>query len=528
MVTDIQAKHGNKPFTEKIAELLYLQAPISNSAILAVALLYYLILRDYLPVSLQFVWPSLMLFSAVIRLLLWYFKKHTPERYSATQWIRLYTLATAVTGLAWTSILFFPYIHADVILYAALIIIVFAVTASAVAILAVHIPAFLVYIIPILSGFIIKLSIINFQEYFLLILSVFLYAFMMTLFARNTHKHITRSITLENHNQTLINELQDEVAQRESLIKARTEELEQSNQALASSERLLNNVINGAELGYWDHNLKTGEHTVNNHWLKMLGLTRSDMANDVSDWETRIHPEDKERLNSIVEKAISDHKPYSADFRMKHKDGHWVWIQGSGSVVEYDKQTGEPLRLCGTHQDITYRKNIEMKLDYQAKHDYLTGLNNRVEVEKHFKDELLRTERYNHNLSIFMIDIDHFKRINDHYGHQAGDNVLKLFADFLLSSVRTSDYVARYGGEEFVVILPETGRTKAIELAERLRLKISRQDIELEQTTVNITISLGIASYPEHGNNYEKLLEMADNAMYQAKHKGRNRVEVAA
>ena len=169
-----------------------------------------------------------------------------------------------------------------------------------------------------------------------------------------------------------------------------------------------------------------------------------------------------------------------------------------------------------------------MELDYQAKHDFLTGLNNRVELEKHFKEELLRTERYNHSLSIFMIDIDHFKRINDRYGHQAGDNVLKLFADFLLSSVRTSDYVARYGGEEFVVILPETARTKAMELAERLRLKISVQDIELEQTTVNITISLGIASYPEHGNEYQTLLRMADTAMYKAKHRGRNRVEVAA
>ncbi len=127
-----------------------------------------------------------------------------------------------------------------------------------------------------------------------------------------------------------------------------------------------------------------------------------------------------------------------------------------------------------------------------------------------------------------MINIDHFKRINDRYGHQAGDNILKLFADFLLSSVRTSDYVARYGGEEFVVILPETARTKAMELAERLRLKISGQDIELEQTTINITISLGITSYPEHGKNYEKLLEMADTVMYQAKHRGQNQVEVAA
>ncbi|GEM_PF-3501213 len=527
MVVDTQASR-DKQITEKIAELLYLQAPVSNSAILVVALLYYFILRDYLPADLHFIWPLLMSFTAGIRLLLWYLNKHTPDRYSAVQWIRLYTLATGLAGLAWSSVLFFPYTHSDIFLFSALAMMVFGVTASAVAILAVRIPAFLIYVTPILTGFIIKLSLINFQEYSLLILSVFLYTLIMGLFARNTHEHIIKSILLEFHNQELINKLQDEVTQRESLVKARTKELEQSNQALSSSEQLLNNVINGAELGYWDYNLKTGEHTVNDRWLEMLGLTHSDIDNNISDWESRVHPEDRKRLNSILEKAITDQKPYSADFRMKHRDGHWVWIQGSCSVIEYDKQTGEPLRLCGTHQDITYRKNIEMELDYQAKHDFLTGLNNRVELEKHFKEELLRTERYNHSLSIFMIDIDHFKRINDRYGHQAGDNVLKLFADFLLSSVRTSDYVARYGGEEFVVILPETARTKAMELAERLRLKISVQDIELEQTTVNITISLGIASYPEHGNEYQTLLRMADTAMYKAKHRGRNRVEVAA
>ena len=527
MIVDTQAGR-DKQITEKVAKLLYLQAPVSNTAILMVALLYYFILRNYLPAGLHFIWPLLMSFMAVIRLLLWYLNKHTPERYITTQWIHLYTLASGLTGLAWSSFLFLPYTHADIFLFSVLAMTVFGVTASAVAILAVHIPAFLSYVTPILAGFVIKLSLINFQEYYLLILSVVLYSLIISAFARNTHEHIIKSILLEFHNQELINKLQDEVAQRESMIKARTRELEQSNRALAGSEQLLNNVINGAELGYWDLNFKTGEHTVNDRWLEMLGLTRSDINNNVSDWESRIHPEDKEHLNAIVKKSITDQKPYCADFRMKHRDGHWVWIQSSGSVVEYDKQTGEPLRLCGTHQDITYRKNIEMELDYQAKHDFLTGLNNRVELEKHFKAELLRTKRYNHNLSIFMIDIDHFKRINDRYGHQAGDNVLKLFADFLLNSVRTSDYVARYGGEEFVVILPETARAKAMELAERLRLKISAQEIELEQATVRITISLGIASYPEHGNNYEKLLEMADAAMYQAKHRGRNRVEVAA
>ena len=517
----------NKRLTEKIADLLYLQAPVSNGAILGVILLYFFFLRHYSKPELQFVWPALMLLSACVRLALWYVKKTSPDRFTATQWIHSYTLATGITGLAWSSILFFPYINQDIILYSGLLMIVFGVTASAVSILSVYLPAFFIYIIPILSALIFKISQQNIPEFFLLVIATIIYSLMLFLFARNTHKHIIKSIMLEFDKTELINKLQNEIRQRESLIKARTEQLERSNKALKSSEQLLKNVINGAELGYWDHNYTTGEHTVNNRWLEMLGLTRDDIINNVSDWQTRLHPDDREYLKTVIKNTIKNKKSYSADFRMKHKDGHWVWIQGSGSVIEYDQQTHEPLRLCGTHQDISYRKKIEMELEYRAKHDALTKLYNRVELEKQFKEELIRAERYQHNLSLFMIDIDHFKRINDLYGHQSGDNILKLFAAFLLNSVRTSDYVARYGGEEFVVILPETSCSKASELAERLRLKIAQKNIEFDQTSLNITISLGISSYPEHGRNYEKLLEMADIAMYQAKNKGRNCIQIA-
>ncbi len=517
----------DKQITEKTAELLYLQAPVSNSAIIAVAILYFFILQNYVDPVIQFAWSGLIFFAALTRLLLWYLHKHNLDKLPASQWILYYTLASGLTGLAWSSTLFLPYNQADILLYSALLMVIFGVSASAIPILSVHMPAFLIYTTPMLFGLIIKLSLINLQDYFLLILSVFIYFFMIGLFARNTQQHILKSILLEFDNQELINQLKNEVTQREFLIKARTEQLEQSNQALTSSEQLLKNVINGAELGYWDHNIKTDQHTVNDRWLEMLGLNRSDIVNDYSDWLSRIHPDDRENLDAIIEKALNHKKPYSADFRMQHKDGYWVWIQGSGSVIEYDKQTLEPLRLCGTHQDITYRKNIEVELEYQAKHDYLTRLNNRIELEKYFKEELLRSERYQHHLSIFMIDIDHFKHINDRYGHLTGDTVLKLFAELLLKSIRTSDYVARYGGEEFVVILPETPGSEALELAERLRLKISTQNIELEKGLINISISLGIASYPEHGSNYEKLLEVADIAMYQAKNKGRNRIEMA-
>ncbi len=515
----------NTNTTTKIADLLYLQAPISNMAIVIVAVLYYLLLKDYTIPDMQFVWPVLMLVVAAFRLLLWYQRKRTPDRRSETQWIHIYTMATGLAGLAWSSILFFPYTNQDIVLYVALLMIVFGVTSSALPILSVYLPAYFFYIIPIIFAFITALYQHSVPD--LLILATIIYFAMLSFFARNTQQHIIKSIQFEFYNQSLINKLQNEVEQREALIKARTEQIQQSNRALINSEERLKNVINGAELGYWDFNYQTGHQEVNDRWLEILGLSREDIKNTVDDWQSRIHPDDRKRMQMIVEKAILNRIPYTADFRMKHKDGHWVWIQGSGSMVEYDLVTNEPLRLCGTHQDISYRKNIEMELEYQAKHDYLTNLFNRVELEKFFQEEIIRAERYQHPLSIFMIDIDHFKKINDEHGHQSGDKILQQFAVFLQDSIRTSDYIARYGGEEFVVILPETSSDKANELAERIFIKLSKLNISLNEKPVRITISLGIASYPEQGTSYDKLLEMADSAMYQAKQSGRNRIQQA-
>ena len=126
------------------------------------------------------------------------------------------------------------------------------------------------------------------------------------------------------------------------------------------------NVINGAKLGYWDWNYKTGAHFVNDEWLSMLGLSRQDITNHVRDWDSLIHPNDKIHIKRIVQSHIESGKNYVAEFRMMHTDGSWIWIQGSGSVVEYDEHTHEPLRLCGTHQNITDRKLSEEKLKLAA------------------------------------------------------------------------------------------------------------------------------------------------------------------
>lgn len=167
-------------------------------------------------------------------------------------------------------------------------------------------------------------------------------------------------------------------------------------------------------------------------------------------------------------------------------------------------------------------------LRHLATHDSLTGLNNRNELNRRMTAELERALRYSHRLSIFMIDIDHFKRINDTYSHQAGDKVLSGLAGVFEKELRRTDMVARFGGEEFVAVLPETECSVAETLAERLRERIARHAVRLnDDQEISVSVSIGVATYPEHAQSAESLLKAADRAMYAAKRLGRNRVSVA-
>jgi len=510
--------------TEKKAELLYLQAPVSNGAVLLITLLYFFLLKDYSQLSALIIWSLMLSIIACYRLFLWHQKNKTPDKYKPEQWIRYYVIATGLAGCAWSSIFFLPYTHYDALLYAALSMIFFGVTASAVPVLTVSLTAFFCYTLPIIISFIIGIYLLNEFSYLFFILGSGVYYLMLSLLAGNSNKQIIQSIKLTFHNQHLIHQLQQETDERGRLVQERTTQLFKTDKAMVETKQRLQNVIIGAELGYWDWNYQTGAHEVNDRWLEILGLTRKDINNDVSDWDARIHPDDRERIIATVTKAVETNKSYVAEFRMQHKDGHWVWIQGSGSLIESDKLTHEPIRLCGIHQDISYRKQMEKELEFRARHDYLTDLFNRIELEKECQEEITRARRYQHSFSVFLLDIDHFKQINDKYGHLSGDQVLKQFAAFLQKTVRNTDYVARYGGEEFVVILPETSLKKAEELAERLRIKTTELTISLKQTDIKVTVSIGISSYPEHGESYEKILEAADTAMYQSKTGGRNSV----
>lgn len=184
--------------------------------------------------------------------------------------------------------------------------------------------------------------------------------------------------------------------------------------------------------------------------------------------------------------------------------------------------------LCGISTDITEREALKSRLEEQAHQDYLTGLYNRRYFIEQGQVELARAQRYGSTLSMLMLDIDHFKAINDTHGHKAGDIVLQKFSEVMRETLRTIDIVGRIGGEEFAILLPETDMTKAAEVAERLREKVATTAVVLEAgLPLHFTISIGVAMLQGKDANIDILFNQSDRALYQAKNTGRNKVCVA-
>ena len=201
--------------------------------------------------------------------------------------------------------------------------------------------------------------------------------------------------------------------------------------------------------------------------------------------------------------------------------GRFQWSDQFSSVILLGAVTGINMYIVSGLQQQRRLSNA----------DALTGAFNRRFLEHYLQNELARATRHKTALAVAMVDVDHFKQLNDEFGHAAGDRVLRHIAQALESAVRRTDLVARYGGEEFVVVLPESNAEQATKRMERIRetiasgaLPIERQKARSSTPNVKVTISAGIASWPDDGQLGTELISSADRRMYEAKKKGRNLV----
>jgi diguanylate cyclase (GGDEF)-like protein len=191
----------------------------------------------------------------------------------------------------------------------------------------------------------------------------------------------------------------------------------------------------------------------------------------------------------------------------------------------FGKDVREMLAVIANQVAVSLQNGfLYKKMETMATTDGLTGLTNHRSFQSRFEDLLQRAQRHGHKVALLLCDIDHFKNVNDNYGHPIGDEVLRRVAKVLQEVPRKIDVPARYGGEEFAVLLDNVDVTQAKAVAERIRSEIAKTVVETEKGPLSVTESIGVAAFPDDGKDRATLIERADLALYHAKHTGRNRV----
>lgn len=311
-------------------------------------------------------------------------------------------------------------------------------------------------------------------------------------------------------------------------------------------------ALHGSNIGIWDWDLTKGKIFFCDQWKKILGLKMNGTVFLPDDWFSRIHSEDLEYVKEQIGSHLKGETvQFSCEYRMLHKSRKYIWVLSRGIVLR-DKK-GKSIRFAGTQSEITAQKVAEQEqkqsldelkfalasekilmeeLDKKNKElvelsitDGLTGLYNHRFLQERFDFEFKRVRRYGGELSCMLIDIDHFKSINDTYGHQFGDLVLKQIASLMKQNSRDIDICGRYGGEEFLVIA-NLKLENALIYAKKLHSAIENHIFKNENASIHVTVSIGVAGFKTDIKTKQEFIERADKALYQAKSDGRNLIRV--
>lgn len=299
---------------------------------------------------------------------------------------------------------------------------------------------------------------------------------------------------------------------------------------IQTSELRYRRLFEAAQDGILILDAETGRITdVNPFLIKLLGYSREEFL-EKRLWEVGAFKDIEASKDAFQALQKNEYIRYK-DLPLKAKDGRLIQVEFVSNVY----MAGHEKVIQCNIRDITERKQAqdallksEALLREQSVRDHLTGVFNRRYMEETMERELLRASRKGLSLGVIMLDVDNFKQFNDTYGHAAGDAILRELGNVLLKHVRGEDIPSRYGGDEFIIVLPDVSQAITRERAslicedfKQLRLRFEGQNLGA------VTLSVGVAIFPEHGSTSPVLLKAADDALYRAKREGKGRVNVA-
>lgn len=289
---------------------------------------------------------------------------------------------------------------------------------------------------------------------------------------------------------------------------------------LQESEEKLSYTLKATNDGIWDRNLESDKLYLSDRYYEMLGYNLGEITITNKGFEELLHPEDKELVLQKIQECIEGKtKDYSAEFRLKIKSGKWKWVLGRGNVA-YRDSNGKALRFLGTLVDISKRKEVEEKLEKISRIDSLTGCYNRGYGLELLDRQIKLSHRSKSPLLLAFLDVDKFKSINDTFGHDEGDMILKEVTGLFKSTLREIDITCRMGGDEFLLIFPDSSLKEAPLIKERFEEKLVQLNHTLKKP-YKINFSIGLSCYdPDNPQSIDELIRIADKKMYEDKQNG--------
>ncbi|WP_157725131.1 sensor domain-containing diguanylate cyclase [Vogesella sp. LIG4] len=271
-----------------------------------------------------------------------------------------------------------------------------------------------------------------------------------------------------------------------------------------------------ARLGHWSYSPRSGWVTLSAEACALLALPRQHLP--LSEVERRMVVEDRQRWRKAFTGCLYESGELQQEVRLRQQDDRVSWLSLRAQLVE----RGDGPLLFGVLMDVTEAKESQQLILYQASHDGLTGCVNRVLLFDRLEQEIRRCERLQQSFSLMFIDLDRFKLVNDHHGHDAGDKVLMAIANRLQRMLRTTDTVARVGGDEFVLLLPGMAPGRGLAMLQQEVLAQIERPVRDGRHSYRVSASMGVASYPQDGGDAGALLKFADGRMYQEKRPARH------
>jgi diguanylate cyclase (GGDEF)-like protein/PAS domain S-box-containing protein len=462
----------------------------------------------YKTINIQFLlaWYLAIIIISLMRIGLLIGYRHNPQHDNLH--LRLFIIGTWLSAAMWgiAGSMLMP--QHDILGQLLIIVIIAGVTTGALQTLRESFAASFGYIIFSIVPLIIWLSLQPNSVYLLITLSVLTYFLFLTAVAWQGYQIVLEMLSLRFKNIELVDDLSKG-----------NDYLKNTNQSLIESQRLFQSAFDFAAIGMGLASIQGRWIKVNQSLCKLVGYTENELLD--TDFRSIIYPDDLNNDLHYMQQILTGNIPaYKIEKRYIHKNGSLIWVLLNVSLVRDLKN--EPLYFIAQIQNINAQKNAEKELEQMAYHDPLTTLDNRAQLKKHVNEAIINSKESDKKFAFIMLDLDHFKHINDLLGHDAGDKLLQEFSKKLKSSVRYTDKVTRLGGDEFVIIILDIlDENMVINIAQKI-LDVTSRPMTIKGHTIYTTTSMGISIYPNDGRDMTTLMNNADLCLYRAKKIGRN------